>query len=238
MDANKVRVNAGASPSPRVIVWDFPMRICHWGFAFSFSAALYIGYRFHPESTIFKYHMWAGLVAAYFLIIRVILGFCGSQPARWRNFFFSPLQTVVYIYNILRWKSMTHPGINPGTSLMAMGLYSGLGGLIYTGFMQDSFSHWHDPIASGVFWLILAHLLGLVLHAAREREWIFLAMIDGRKRGAGEANLVSPHWRIGGLILVVSAGVIGCAYYYFDVNRDALAIPGLPELLFPFIEVG
>ena len=224
-------------PKP-VVVWDFPFRICHWGLAVSLSASFYIGYNYNPESRTFKYHMLLGLVAAYFLVVRIILGFLGSRPARWKDFFIAAAGIGRYLFSVLRWRSVRHDGINPGTAIMAIGLYASLTGLIYTGFNLDDAERWHGKIANAVLVLIGIHLLGLILHAAREREWIFLSMIDGRKKATNQSSSLSQRWTAGALLCLVSAGVIGCAYYYFIADSSLLSIPGLPDLMFPIVERG
>ena len=198
-----------------VVVWDFPFRLCHWGLASSFSGSLYIAYNYNPESRLFKYHMLLGLVAAYFLVVRIFLGLLGSGPARWKSFFSSAIGIGSYLLTILRWRSARHPGINPGTAVMALGLYAGLIGLIYSGFNADAAERWHGKIANATLILIGIHLLGLLLHAVREREWIFRAMLDGRKPGAKESLQVPQRWMAGALLCLISAAVIGGTYYFF-----------------------
>ena len=100
-------------PGATVLVWDLPARVCHWGFALSMSASLAVAFYFNPENALFKYHMVLGLVAGWFLAIRIGLGFFGGAQSRWRAFVHPPSRTARYFADVLWWRMDEHEGLNP-----------------------------------------------------------------------------------------------------------------------------
>mgnify|MGYP000101848537 CR=1 FL=1 len=77
-----------------ILVWDLPIRLFHWTFAGSLTAALAIGFLVDDDSPVFQLHMLFGLVAAFALVVRLILGIAGS---RYNRFTAMPLRPVEVI---------------------------------------------------------------------------------------------------------------------------------------------
>ncbi len=221
----------------RVLVWDLPARVCHWGFALSISMSLIIAFRYNPESEIFKYHMPLGLIGAWFLAIRIVLGFCGGVQSRWRSFFHPPLRTLRYFADVVRWRDGTHQGLNPGTSLFAPAAYLALVALIVTGFQYDWVETWHGRLAWGMIGLIAVHLLGLTLHALRHRALTPLAMIHGR--GEGLEDGATGRHRLAGIILLLFSGlVVWGVFARFNPETSTLLIPCYGPFYFPLTQRG
>ena len=166
-----------------VLVWDWPARITHWGFSFSLTAALVLGFQFDPESSWFRWHIPAAYLAVWFLGVRILLGFAGSRYMRWATFFHSPRSTVRYLGSVLRGERDTAVGLNPGSAAFAAGIYACLAALIYSGFEGDLVETWHGRLACAAVGLIGLHLAGLLLHALRHRAPTPLAMVHGRAAG-------------------------------------------------------
>jgi cytochrome b len=225
-------------PGAKVIVWDLPARVCHWGFALSVSASLVIAFRFNPENAIFKYHMLLGLVAVWFLAIRIGLGFFGGAQSRWRAFVHSPRRIARYFAEVIRWRTNEHEGLNPGTALFAPAVYLALVALIVTGFDADWVQTWHGWLSWGVIGLIGAHLFGLTLHALRHRELSPLAMVHGKVSQRPGAGPATPRTTAGVVLFAASALVAWWAYRYFDLDTSTLRLPFLPEISLPLIQKG
>jgi cytochrome b len=223
-----------------ILAWDLPARICHWGFALSMTAALIIGFRFHPKSEVFQYHMLLGIYASWFLAVRIILGFVGSGLSRWPAFFHSPRRTLAYFIDVACWRISEPAGLNPGTAVFAFAIYLSLVALNASGFMQDWSETFHGCLARGVVVLIACHLLGLALHAVRHRECTFLAMVHGKKKASGGEAEIKAKGRIifGLVLLVVSAVTAWIAGRNFDPSTSILHLPWLPALEFPLIQKG
>lgn len=222
----------------KVLVWDLPARVCHWGFALSVSASLTIAFRFNPENAVFKYHMLLGLLAAWFLAIRIGLGFFGGAQSRWRAFVHPPRRIARYFAEVIRWRTDEHEGLNPGTALFAPAVYFALVALIVTGFDADWVQTWHGWLSWGVIGLIGAHLLGLCLHALRHRELSPLAMIHGKVSRRPGASPTSAHTLAGVVLFAASALVAWLVYRYFDLDTSTLHLPFLPEISLPLIQKG
>ncbi|WP_414664467.1 cytochrome b/b6 domain-containing protein [Horticoccus sp. 23ND18S-11] len=227
-----------ARARPGVLVWDLPARVCHWGFALSLSASLVIAFRFDPEASVFKYHMLLGVLAAWFLALRILLGFFGCAQSRWPAFFHGPRRILRYLVDVLRWRTDTHPGINPGTALFAPAAYLVLVALIVSGFDADWVVSWHGPLSWAMIGLIAAHLLGLSLHALRHRELTPLAMIHGRRSVTAAAAPAKSRVAWGVVLIALSALLVGLMGRGFDPGTSTLRIPFLPEIEFPLIQKG
>ena len=227
-----------ADARTRVLVWDVPARVCHWGFALSLVASLIIAFRFDPESDIFKYHMVIGSLGVWFLAIRIALGFCGAAQSRWGAFFHPPMRIARYFADVVRGRSDEHKGLNPGTALFAPAIYVTLVALIVTGFDADWVESWHGWLAWGAVGLIAAHLLGLTLHALRHREMTPLAMIHGRQVATSVVAPAQSHVGWGVALLALSLLLVGLVVRFFDPNTSSLQIPFFPEIEFPLIQKG
>lgn len=221
-----------------VLVWDWPARITHWGFSFSLTAALVLGFQFDPESSWFRWHIPAAYLAVWFLGVRILLGFAGSRYMRWATFFHSPRSTVRYLGSVLRGERDTAVGLNPGSAAFAAGIYACLAALIYSGFEGDLVETWHGRLACAAVGLIGLHLAGLLLHALRHRAPTPLAMVHGRAAGRPPEGLANTHAGAGLLLLLLSGLVLWLLVGYYDEANGVIAIPGLPEIPVPAIQKG
>jgi cytochrome b len=220
------------------LVWDLPLRLCHWGFAGSLSASLFLGLYFDPESEIFHYHMPLGLLAGWFVALRLALGFSGSRPTRWPAFFHAPARTLRYFSNVLRGRADEAGPLNPGSAHFALGIYLGLFGLIATGFAADWIEPWHGRLADGIIVLIACHLAGLTLHALRHRACTPLAMIHGRAPAQPGEPPAPARRPLGLTLLLASALVTWLVFRHYDSATSTLALPFLPAIDFPLIQKG
>jgi cytochrome b len=221
-----------------ILVWNLPLRIWHWGFAASLSGAWFLGNSFDPEGDVFKYHMPLGLLAGFFVAVRVVFGIVGSRHARWTRFFFTPWHTVRYLFDAVRFRSRAYAGINPGTSLVALGMYLAVAAVIYTGFAADYVEIWHGWLADSLLWLVGLHLAGLFVHTLGHRDWLALSMITGRKVGDAADGLPRENWIGGWLFLGLCIALAAALYFGFDKNECVLKIPGLPPLYLPLVQKG
>jgi cytochrome b len=227
-----------SSREASVIVWNFPFRILHWGFAVSLSGAWILGNSFDPEGDLFKYHMPLGLLAGFFVVARIVFGIVGSRHVRWTRFFFTPFHTARYLFDAIRFRSRGYAGINPGTSLVALGMYVVVGAVIYTGFAAEYVEAWHGWLADTLLWLVGLHLAGLAVHTLGHRDWLALSMITGRKSGPAADGLPRENWLGGWLFLVLCLALAAAGYLGFDVNECVLMIPGLPPIYLPLVQKG
>lgn len=227
-----------ATARTMVLAWDWPARVCHWGFALSLSTSLIIAFRSHPESDLFKYHVVVGLLAAWFLSIRIALGFFGSAQSRWRAFYHPPRRIARYLASVVLGRTDEHKGLNPGTALFAPAVYVASFALIVTGFDADWVETWHGWLAWGAVGLIGAHLLGLTLHACRHRELTPLTMVHGKQVAASVVAPARSNVGWGVAVLTLSCLLAGLAVAYFDPRLSQFDVPLLPKIELPMIQKG
>ena len=222
----------------KIILWDLPARVSHWGLAISSTAALFLGLKFPPSSTAFKFHILAGIVAGWFVVVRLTLCFMGSQHMRWRRLFFKPSETLKYFADVFLWKGKEYRGLNPGSASFALAFYCFLAAGIYTGFVPDLVEVWHGRLSDGMLVLICTHLLGLLIHALRNKAATPLAMIHGMGEGEAGGSLASTHPVSGLVILAASLAVIFFVFSGYDENGSCIRIPWLGEISLPSSDRG
>lgn len=228
----------GDAGAEKILVWDLPSRVCHWGFALSSSASLVIAFRWDPASEVFKYHMLLGLVAVWFLAVRIVLGFCGGRFSRWGAFFHGPGRTLRYFAEVFTWRTDQPGGLNPGTSLFATAIYLALVGLVFSGFDSEWAEQWHGSLAWVAVGLIACHLAGLLLHSLRHREMTALAMVHGKARGPSDSPVARENRAAGVALLVLSVLVTWMVFQGFDPTASVLKLPFLPAIDLPMIQKG
>lgn len=230
--------NASEGTKGRILVWDLPARVSHWGFALSLTASLVIGFKTDPESVIFKGHILAGVLACWFLLVRLVLGFVGSPPMRWRAFFKEVTQLRVYVKEVWAWRAVDRVGLNAGSAIFALLLYLAVIAVFYTGFVPDFVETWHGRLAYLCVLLIAVHLGGLLAHALRHRDLSLLAMVHGRVKGRTGDGLKTQNTAAGWTLIALGFVMLWLLWHYFDETTSVLQIPFFPEISFPVIQKG
>ena len=228
---------AGSSRS-RILVWNLPARVCHWGFSITMLGALWLGYDADPEGNLFKAHMLCGILACWFLFVRFLLGFFGGRYLRWRGLFFGVRVTFSYFLDVLAWRTVDFTGLNPGSAAFALAIYAAVPALVWTGFVLELAETWHGWLSLAVAALIGVHLLGLLLHGFRHREVTPLAMFHGKVRGI-EGDALPDQSALAGIALALVSLVFGSLlFWYFDFGSATLVLPFFPEFGFPAMQKG
>lgn len=211
----------------KVLIWDIPIRLLHWAFAGSLSASLAIALVADDDSPLFQFHMLLGLVAAFVLLLRIILGFVGSRHARFTHFPVRPTQIVRYIGGVFTGNARVYAGNNPGSAVAALVMFTLVPLLIVTGIGTggEAFEDVHGVLAYVLLGAIAAHLLGLIVHTIRHRENIAAAMITGRKAGVPAEGLQSAHPVWGVLLLLTGAAWITALFQNHDAKAATVRLP-------------
>ena len=223
-----LRESLGDATMDKILVWDIPSRIIHWVFAGSLSAALAIAFLADDEQPIFKLHMVLGIVAAFALAIRVLIGVTGSRYSRFASFPLNPREVAPYFVSAVLSKTKRYAGNNPGSATAAVLMFLIVPGLFVTGgFASDTFEEVHQVLAWSLLLVVLSHLLGLAWHTFRHRENISMAMITGRKAGEADEAIPSSH-PFGGSLILLAAGLWIWLLFagYHTIDRD-IRLPGL-----------
>lgn len=182
----------------RVRVWDPALRFFHWSLALLVIANLLLG-QFGPN--VMTLHFWLGYAIIALLIFRVIWGFIGPEPARFRSFIRGPSAIIDYLRHLGRREPSNWPGHNPmgALSVVAMllaliwqvgsGLISDPDDYINVGPLADQVSYataskavgWHHLGASVILILVLLHVAVILFYRVWKNEDLIRPMITGWK---------------------------------------------------------
>lgn len=230
-----------------VRVWDPFVRLFHWSLAAAIAVALYTGLVADARST--PLHIWAGVIAAVLVALRVMWGVWGSTHARFADFVAGPRELAQHVRELATGRAPRHRGHNPLGGAMILALFavislialSGvvvLGGTLKAGPLASlvPFSiGWplqgvHKLLAVLLLAMIVLHVAGAVFESLRTRENLVRAMIDGKKqRRKGDHE--SPV-RAARPVLVAGLGtamVLGGATIVDALSRQPVAgVPSAP----------
>jgi cytochrome b len=204
--------------SSTIAVWDLPVRICHWSFAFILPAMWWTA-----ENGEMGWHMRLGLILLGLLVFRILWGFFGSSTARFASFLRGPGKVLAYLSGRTKWPA-TALGHNPagGWSAAAlilamlvqvtMGLFAGdpydgaTGPLneVVGVLTADMLTDWHHTFFYAVLALVCLHLLAVAFYSLVKKDRLIPAMVTG-KRTMPEAvagMIAASAWRV-----VVCTGV-------------------------------
>lgn len=212
----------------KILVWDIPARLFHWGFAASLTAAIGIGFLVDDEQPLFQLHMIFGIVALFLLFVRVVMGVAGSRYSRFSSFPVRPREVAGYLISAVVSKTKLYAGNNPGSAVAAVLMFllvpaSFISGSGYGG---EAFEELHETFAWALLAVIVLHLAGLAWHTIRHRENISLAMVTGKKSGKAEDAISSGH-AVWGLVIAIVAGTwIAVLFASHDANKATVKLPG------------
>jgi cytochrome b len=175
-----------------VKIWDPFVRVFHWSLVASFLIA------WVTAEDVRVLHEWAGYAAGSLIALRLIWGMVGTRFARFSQFIRSPLAVAAYLRDIVSGREARYLGHNPVGGLMIMALILTMATVCLTGWMQTTDAYFgvewveevHEVVASLMLGLVGVHVLGVVVTSLRHRENLVRAMITGRKRAPGAADVV------------------------------------------------
>jgi cytochrome b len=213
------------------LIYDLPTRLFHWLFAGLFVTAFIIAKTMDDESPLFSYHMLAGMLLGFVVVLRLIWGFVGTKYARFASFALYPRDLVAYFSAMLSGDKRKWVGHNPASSwatLLMFGLALALGitGYLMVNGQKETFEDIHELLANGFLIVVLLHVAGIILHTMRHQDSILLTMIGGAKYGIAVPEPVKPRPVAGFVFLAL----VACFGLYlksgFDSERATLAFLG------------
>jgi cytochrome b len=172
-------------------VWDPFVRLFHWCLALSFVIAWFSANSWNDL------HMWAGCAAAGLVAARIAWGLVGTPYARFSQFVRLPQRILAYLKAIYRGGEHRYVGHNPAGGAMVVALILTMGATSASGWALTTDAFWgvawmqklHNALADGLLFLVCTHLAGVTLASFRHRENLVFAMINGRKRAAGQNDV-------------------------------------------------
>lgn len=216
---------AGAGPD-KVRIWDRPTRIFHWVLVVLVVVCYVSG-----DNGRFDVHVPAGQALLVLVLARVLWGFAGSEPSRFRAFV-RPLREVAsYLPTLAKRAPGRHPGHNPlgGLSVVAMllalllqaglgvfavdvdGLHEGPLSFVVSYDAARTAADLHGRLVDVLLVLVGLHLAAILFHRLYKHERLVKPMVTGWAvlPGAGDRpapRLVSD-WRAL-LVLAAAAAVV------------------------------
>lgn len=216
------------SSSPRVLVWDLPVRLLHFVLAVSVVAAAGLALACDDDHPLFVYHAWFGLLAGGALGLRLVIGLVGSRHARFASWNLGLRALGGYLLSLVRGEPGRRlAGHNPAAAWVMLGLLALTAAAVVTGIAGGE--DLHEVAAYALLVLVGLHLAGLVWHTVRHRENIALAMVDGRKVAPPEAALRHASPWLGAAVALVLAGWCALLVRGFDPAAGTLRLPLLSQ---------
>ena len=173
-------------------VWDRVVRSFHWALVLSFATA-WLTRRYSEEI-----HYLAGYAAGALVALRLVWGVLGPPYARFSQFVRGPATVLGYLSAMLGGREARYIGHNPAGGAMVVALIAMMSATALTGWLMTTDGYFgvpwveaaHSLAAHGLLLLVLLHICGVALASFRHRENLVRAMITGRKRKAGQADVL------------------------------------------------
>lgn len=185
----------GAGPGLRKVrIWDRPTRIFHWVLV-----ALVVVCYVSGDNGRYDVHVPAGQALLILVLARVLWGFVGSEPSRFRAFVRPPREIASYLRTLAKRAPGGRPGHNPlgGLSVVAMLLVlllqAGLGLFavdvdgLHEGPLSFAVSYdaaraaaeLHEDVVDVLLVLVGLHLAAILFHRLYKRERLVKPMVTG-----------------------------------------------------------
>lgn len=216
----------------RLLVYDLVTRIFHWIFVGLFLVAFIIAEIVDDESLVYSYHMLAGILLGFTVLLRIIWGFVGTKYARFSHFALNPKDLISYMKGIISGSKKRWVGHNPasswaGITMMLLALGLGITGYLMTTGHKKAWEDTHEVLANGFLIIALLHVAGIVVHSIRHRDFIGLSMFDGKKADISPSDTISSARPILGILFLGSVIVFGIHLLNnFDTQTRKLEIFG------------
>lgn len=212
-------------------VYDLPTRIFHWLFSLLFVGAFFIAKTIDDENPLFSYHMLAGLMMSFLVILRLFWGIFGSRYVRFSSLALHPSDLINYIKGVFNGSHKTWPGHNPASSWAALSMLALAIGLGLTGFLmttghKETFEDMHELLANLFLGIVMLHVSGVIYHMIRHNDGIAMSMIDGKKKTSNLTEQAKPHYFISILLVLFIAIFSGYLFKQYNPKEGTLSFIG------------
>lgn len=194
-------------------VYDLPIRIFHWLFAGLFILSFSIGKFIDDESVLYAYHMLSGLLMSFIVLLRLVWGYYGSRYAKFKSFPLKLEQLKSYFNSLFDDQSMRYTGHNPASSYASLSMYLMSICLATTGLLMSFrvnkhfFEEIHELTANAFVLVVIAHIVGVVLHRIRHKDQIMSSMFNGKKDMFDEKKEIESNHPLIAILFVILVGL-------------------------------
>lgn len=169
------------SSTPRVTVWDLPVRVFHWSIAPLFLLNYWV-LEAGDEP-----HEWVGYAIAALLVLRIIWGFIGSPNARFANFWPTHARLRHHWKQIKTRRFDVTEGHNPLGALMIVFMLFMLAVTAASGWMQGLDRFWgedwvedlHEIAANMLMGAVIVHIIAVIVMSRISKLRLIRTMVIG-----------------------------------------------------------
>ncbi len=187
----------------KVLVWDLPVRVCHWLLALSFAGAFLTA----ESERLRDVHVMLGYTMLGLIAFRLLWGLIGTRYARFASFAFGPRAVLDYLKSIFTRSPQHYVGHNPAGSwaiYLLLGLSvlaGGTGYATYNDIGGHAMEEVHEALANGLLGVVMVHIAGVLASSLLHGENLVRSMITGYKSGAAGAGIGYRHGLVGALVV-------------------------------------
>lgn len=186
-----------SSNEQKVLVWDWPVRVMHWGLVLAVFGAWLTR---ELEGDWFAWHVRCGYAVIVIVVVRLVWGLMGTRHARFANFVKGPVAVLQDLRGMVQRDSMPSTGHTAAgawmiMALLAMLLAQGVTGLfandqVYqtgplfgylSGKLSDRLTTVHKQIFDLLWIAIAIHVAAALFYWLVKRRNLILPMVTGRK---------------------------------------------------------
>lgn len=218
----------------KTLIYDLPLRLFHWSFALYFIIAFTVAEKFGSDSPYFSIHMLSGLTLTFTVVFRLIWGFVGSKHSRFSSFQLSPTKLIGYLKAIVTPNSSRWTGHNPasswsGLAMIGLALFLGTTGILMArGIGGDFLGEPHEIAAKIFLVVVIAHVLGIIIHTVKYRDNIGLSMIHGRKADVDKSEEIPSSRSLAGIVyLVLLVGFVTLLSKSYNPQTNEVSLLGI-----------
>lgn len=205
MATAKAANQAKAATTPRILVWDAPVRLTHWLMVTSFFTA----YLTTEDDELRWLHLSAGYTLAILVAFRLVWGVIGTRYALFSNFVRGPRAVLGYVRSLRTGHPEHHVGHNPAGAVAVL-LLLGMAAIVtasgWVTYRQGDDS-WieevHELAANLMLAVVVVHVLGVLVGSWLHRENLIGAMFTGKKPGDPSESIKRSMWLVALILLAL-----------------------------------
>ena len=222
-----MRNTAKSNPHPgqRVLIWDLPLRLFHWGLAIAFVTS-WITAEAGIEWA--DAHLYSGYSVLGLVAFRLIWGIFGTRHARFRNFMRGPRALLAGLGQLVKKTAPAAPGHSAvggwaSVVLILLMLCQAASGLFITddilfsgpynsavsSAVADSLGSFHNFNFNLLIVAVSAHLCVMLWYSIRKNHNLVAPMITGHARSTPEQGISSSEILRALICASVAAGLLG-----------------------------